>query len=548
MGADFKFVKSHIQKFLILIHVIAPTLCFGQGLTNIVIGNSPNNEDGDTPRAAYQKINANENFLLGNGGGGGTNTFTGTNFVATISVMGTNITFTGSNSASGGSAISNALVLVTIGAGNAYIQPGTAYLGASAGGVAINVGAGFFDVSSMGTKSLTTNATFLGAGKYSTLILSSNNDQGLMPIQPGKQYVEMGNFASCGALEPAGNNLANGRGSRFHDIAFLPVNNYGGSTNRAIDCVYYSGRANFSNLWERISGQSSFDTINANPPSATQNYNGAIAVFRDSEFRAVCDTNTVSWTQRAAAITGGSNLTYFFDNTTLYAEQINTNSAFITQQFSTNDCSSIEFDACQNCKMVFVNGCRAISTSTTTNPFCVNFFNATNCTVYLTPDTLIDLTKTNWQGQGNAIVWMTPPGITNYWLDGTNYFAVTLPITGITNQILFSVVSNFTPNTTMVVSNFWPFNIELTGVIGLTAGNSANGGCSAAITLTNSIGGFVTNDNLSFSGQGIGTNGMNTLYTKVLSHGDWVSFQKTVTTGSAASAIGFNNFQMIRVP
>src|SRR5579862_2278153 len=113
MGADFKFVKSHIQKFLILIHVIAPTLCFGQGLTNIVIGNSPNNEDGDTPRAAYQKINANENFLLGNGGGGGTNTFTGTNFVATISVMGTNITFTGSNSASGGSAISNALVLVT---------------------------------------------------------------------------------------------------------------------------------------------------------------------------------------------------------------------------------------------------------------------------------------------------------------------------------------------------------------------------------------------------------------------------------------------------
>lgn len=63
---------KRLEKLLILIHVIAPMACFGITLPqSIVIGNSPNNEDGDPPRTAYQKIMTNENALASGGGGGG---------------------------------------------------------------------------------------------------------------------------------------------------------------------------------------------------------------------------------------------------------------------------------------------------------------------------------------------------------------------------------------------------------------------------------------------------------------------------------------------
>jgi hypothetical protein len=88
-------VKKKIEKSLVLIHVIAaPVMGLAQALPNsIVIGASPNNEDGDPARTAYIKIMTNEQFLLGNAGGGPTNGATPqqvTNIVSGILAIPTN--------------------------------------------------------------------------------------------------------------------------------------------------------------------------------------------------------------------------------------------------------------------------------------------------------------------------------------------------------------------------------------------------------------------------------------------------------------------------
>lgn len=59
-------MKSTIQKLLLCVYFIAPA-AFGQ-FSNIIIGGSPNNEDGDPPRTAYIKINSSISAVAKNGG------------------------------------------------------------------------------------------------------------------------------------------------------------------------------------------------------------------------------------------------------------------------------------------------------------------------------------------------------------------------------------------------------------------------------------------------------------------------------------------------
>ncbi|HWC60856.1 MAG TPA: hypothetical protein VHC44_14265 [Verrucomicrobiae bacterium] len=81
-----------MKKLLIIFWFIAPALILAQPY-KIKVGSSPNNEDGDSPRAVYTLLNSNTDWFLNNGGGGvGSNGLTaasltsGTNFyVATSS-------------------------------------------------------------------------------------------------------------------------------------------------------------------------------------------------------------------------------------------------------------------------------------------------------------------------------------------------------------------------------------------------------------------------------------------------------------------------------
>lgn len=55
-------MKNKISKLIICLYFIPQAMCLAQ-LTPIIVGGSPNNEDGDAPRTAWAKQNANNSFL-----------------------------------------------------------------------------------------------------------------------------------------------------------------------------------------------------------------------------------------------------------------------------------------------------------------------------------------------------------------------------------------------------------------------------------------------------------------------------------------------------
>ncbi|HLX71965.1 MAG TPA: hypothetical protein VKV04_20305 [Verrucomicrobiae bacterium] len=339
-------------------------------------------------------------------------TFSG-NFVAptnqyavTLVCNGTNYTWQGNSPTTAGLNVSNACSLSKV----------FALVGVT--NEAIFCGAGIFDISCIlsgpGKFLLQDGTSFYGSGKGTLFVYT--NDQSIFPIQPGANS-EMGNFSCYGALRPGTQKKNN---IHFFNISFVPVNNYGGTSNRAIDAVYLQTANQCTNTeWDSIYAEDSFDTLNSDGGIGVNMNLGFTVVFNSPYFYARSDTNTVSWIQRAAAFNSGTNGTYIFNGGILRAEQIVTNSPNINPIFSTNDCSAFEFGLASMWNKAVFNGTTLLSTSTTTNPFSINFVGGTN--VVVDNGATIDLTKVNWAGRSNAIVFPSPAGWTNYIQDGVTY-------------------------------------------------------------------------------------------------------------------------------